>query len=79
VIAPVCAMAIVMGIVPGMFLKPMEPAVRKTIEEVRPAGGRPVNTERLLDPGPGPGAHGAGEPTGMRVSPRALGLGPWAY
>ncbi len=30
VIAPICAMAIFMGVVPGVFLKPMEPAVRRT-------------------------------------------------
>ena len=34
VIAPICAMAIVMGVVPGVFLKPMEPAVRKTVEQI---------------------------------------------
>jgi NADH-quinone oxidoreductase subunit M len=34
VIAPVCAMAIVMGVLPGVFLKPMEPAVRKTVERI---------------------------------------------
>ena len=28
VIAPICAMAIFMGVVPNVFLKPMEPAVR---------------------------------------------------
>ncbi|MEZ5317319.1 MAG: NADH-quinone oxidoreductase subunit M [Vicinamibacterales bacterium] len=34
VIAPVCAMAIFMGVVPGLFLTPMEPAVRRTVESV---------------------------------------------
>jgi len=34
VITPICAMAIVMGVVPGIFLKPMEPSVRKTIQHV---------------------------------------------
>ena len=34
VIAPICAMAIFMGVVPGVFLKPMEPAVRKTLQQV---------------------------------------------
>ncbi len=50
VIAPICAMAIVMGVVPNVFLRPMEPAVRKTIEQVRPLSvpRRPVNTELLL-------------------------------
>jgi NADH-quinone oxidoreductase subunit M len=31
---PTIAMAIVMGVVPNMFLRPMEPAVKKTIERV---------------------------------------------
>jgi NADH-quinone oxidoreductase subunit M len=31
---PTIAMAIVMGIVPNVFLRPMEPAVKKTIERV---------------------------------------------
>jgi NADH-quinone oxidoreductase subunit M len=34
VIAPVCAMTIFMGVVPGVFLKPMEPAVRKTLQQI---------------------------------------------
>jgi len=46
VIGPICATAIVMGVVPQFFLKPMEPAVRRTIEHVRPMAvpRRPVNT-----------------------------------
>jgi NADH-quinone oxidoreductase subunit M len=31
---PLCAMAIVMGVYPMLFLKPMEPAVRKVVEQV---------------------------------------------
>ena len=31
---PTIAMAIVMGIVPGVFLRPMEPAVKRTVERV---------------------------------------------
>ena len=38
-------MAIFMGVVPGLFLKPMEPAVRKTIEHIRPQATAPINTE----------------------------------
>jgi NADH-quinone oxidoreductase subunit M len=34
VIGPICAMAIFMGVVPGVFLKPMEPAVRRLVEHV---------------------------------------------
>jgi len=29
-----CAMAIVMGVFPVLFLKPMEPSVRKMVEQV---------------------------------------------
>ena len=50
VIAPVCAMAIFMGVVPGLFLKPMEPAVRKTIEHIRPQATSPINTESEAQP-----------------------------
>lgn len=42
VIAPICAMAVIMGVVPNVFLKPMEPAVRRTIEQVVGSPG-PVN------------------------------------
>jgi NADH-quinone oxidoreductase subunit M len=49
VIGPVCAMAIFMGVFPGVFLKPMEPAVRRTVESVV-GSGRPANTK--VDPAP---------------------------
>jgi NADH-quinone oxidoreductase subunit M len=42
VIAPVCAMAILMGVLPGIFLKPMEPAVRRTVAQIVGTAG-PVN------------------------------------
>jgi NADH-quinone oxidoreductase subunit M len=44
VIAPVCAIAIFMGVVPGIFLKPMEPAVKRVVEHIR-GGSAPVNVE----------------------------------
>jgi len=44
VIGPICAMAILMGVLPGIFLKPMEPAVRKTVEMVVGSKG-PANTD----------------------------------
>jgi NADH-quinone oxidoreductase subunit M len=53
VIAPVCALAIFMGVVPGVFLKPMEPAVRKTVELIV-GSGRPANA-RVLAPSPAGG------------------------
>jgi len=42
VIAPVCAMAIFMGVVPQVFLAPMAPAVRKTVQQI--VGSAPVTT-----------------------------------
>ncbi len=43
VITPIVAMCIFMGVFPNVFLKPMEPAVRKAVEYVR--GVAPVNAE----------------------------------
>jgi len=34
VIAPICVLAIVMGVVPSLFLRPMEPAVKKNVQSV---------------------------------------------
>jgi NADH-quinone oxidoreductase subunit M len=54
VIAPICAMAVIMGVVPGWFLKPMEASVTKTIEHVvganapRNAGVRPLPSDTAL-------------------------------
>jgi len=41
VIAPIVAMCIGMGVAPGVFLKPMEPAVKRIVAQVR--GMAPVN------------------------------------
>jgi NADH-quinone oxidoreductase subunit M len=38
VIAPICAMCIVMGVVPGVFLTPMKPAVERTVSQVHGSG-----------------------------------------
>jgi NADH-quinone oxidoreductase subunit M len=42
VITPIAVMAVVMGVAPNLFLKPMEPAVRRTIEQIVGTPG-PVN------------------------------------
>jgi NADH-quinone oxidoreductase subunit M len=42
-IVPLCAVALAMGRVPGLFLKPMEPAVTRVVERMqntRPEGAR---------------------------------------
>jgi len=43
VIAPVCAAAIFMGVFPGVFLRPMEASVKRTIEHIVPT--RPINAQ----------------------------------
>jgi NADH-quinone oxidoreductase subunit M len=43
VIGPVCAVAIFMGVFPGVFLRPMEASVKRTIEHVLPTG--PLNAQ----------------------------------
>jgi NADH-quinone oxidoreductase subunit M len=54
VIAPICAMAIIMGVAPGWFLRPMEPAVRKTVQTIV-GTNRPMNTLAApTDSGPQP-------------------------
>jgi NADH-quinone oxidoreductase subunit M len=42
VIAPICAVSILMGVLPGPFLRPAEPAVRKVLEQIVPTA-RPAN------------------------------------
>jgi NADH-quinone oxidoreductase subunit M len=52
VIGPVCAVAILMGVAPNLFLKPMEPAVRRVVEHIR-GTTLPMNAERKpLTPDP---------------------------
>jgi NADH-quinone oxidoreductase subunit M len=69
VIAPICAMAVFMGVLPGVFLRPMEPSVHKTLEYV--VGARPVNAAVELpvldDPAPAAPADG---PAASPVEPR---------
>jgi NADH-quinone oxidoreductase subunit M len=45
-LAPLCVMALVMGIVPTLFTAPMEPAVRRTVERLQSA--TPVQVQRDL-------------------------------
>jgi len=45
---PTIAMAIVMGVVPNVFLRPMEPSVKKTIERV--TGRSFANAPAIGDP-----------------------------
>ena len=43
---PLCALAIVMGVFPMLFLKPMEPSVRKLVEQV--GFSQPVRVENPI-------------------------------
>ena len=58
-VAPLCAIAIVMGVFPSFFLRPMEPSVRKVVERVQAV--RPVRVE-LPKPGRVDRATGRTEP-----------------
>jgi NADH-quinone oxidoreductase subunit M len=49
VIGPICAMAIGMGVAPGVFLKPMEPAVKRVVAAM--AGTPPANAKHSAAPG----------------------------
>jgi hypothetical protein len=44
---PTVAVAILMGVFPGVFLRPMEPSVKRTIERVtgRSFAGHPATTD----------------------------------
>ncbi|MGH9345965.1 MAG: NADH-quinone oxidoreductase subunit M [Vicinamibacterales bacterium] len=42
-VLPICAAAVVMGVFPAMFLRPMEPAVRRIVERVQSA--QPVRVD----------------------------------
>jgi NADH-quinone oxidoreductase subunit M len=72
VLAPTIAIAILMGVLPGIFLRPMEPAVNKVIErvnKVQPA--RVGNQPRGGEVTPGGRAPRAGAGDGRAAGPRA--------
>ena len=56
---PLCAMAIVMGIFPMLFLKPMEPSVRKLVEQV--GYSQPVRVDKRDDSKPKGAERGGAE------------------
>jgi NADH-quinone oxidoreductase subunit M len=70
VIAPICAMAIVMGVVPGAFLRPMEPAVRKTVQAI--VGAQvPANTAARP---PAPAHRASGSERGLATGAQLGGV-----
>jgi NADH-quinone oxidoreductase subunit M len=52
VIGPVCAVAIFMGVAPGVFLRPIEPSVKRVVEKVTGSTAAPVNARGVRDSGP---------------------------
>ena len=48
-VLPLCAIAIAMGVLPSIFLKPMEPSVQRMVERVQ--SGRPLVAEGARRPG----------------------------
>jgi NADH-quinone oxidoreductase subunit M len=44
-VIPLCAMAVVMGVFPTLFLRPMEPAVRQMVDRVQASQSRPLVAE----------------------------------
>jgi NADH-quinone oxidoreductase subunit M len=49
-VLPLCALAILMGVLPSIFLTPMEPSVKRVVERVQT--GRPVVTAEATVPAP---------------------------
>jgi NADH-quinone oxidoreductase subunit M len=79
VIAPICAAALFMGIVPGVFLKPIEPAVRRTLSEIvvssspmnaaQPPAGVPAAVAAVpATPAPGAVAAASTVPTALTIA-----------
>jgi NADH-quinone oxidoreductase subunit M len=63
-VLPLCVMSIVMGVFPTLFLRPMEPAVRKVVEQVQAAQPLRAGDERLRRPAGGPTPLAAVRPAG---------------
>ncbi len=60
-VVPLCAVAIVMGVFPAMFLTPMEPSVRRIVERVQSA--QPLRVENSV----GQRSKGKGQRAGQRA------------
>jgi NADH-quinone oxidoreductase subunit M len=48
IVGPLCAMAVVMGVVPNVFLKPMEPAVTRIVQRVE--ANQPLRVDNVPTP-----------------------------
>ena len=71
VIAPICGIAIFMGVFPQLFLRPMEPSVRKTIQQV--IGAPAANTQQNPAPAAGSQARGQADRPASRAPQPAAG------
>jgi hypothetical protein len=71
VLVPTIAIAILMGVVPGLFLKPMEPSVAKVIDRVNGSQPARVENRTIGDPASVPAN---GEPRPANSEPRPLGV-----
>jgi NADH-quinone oxidoreductase subunit M len=64
-VIPLCAMAIVMGVLPNLFLAPMEPAVKRIVERVQAA--QPVRVDNEMQK-----AKGKRQTAGVSMPPDAV-------
>jgi hypothetical protein len=48
VLAPIVAMAIVMGVVPNLFLRPIEPSVERVLNQIRQGAELPVQARQSI-------------------------------
>ena len=70
-VLPLCALAILMGVVPSIFLAPMEPAVRKVVERVQ-TGRAAVTAGAPLPLGPAAVPAAAGVDATRVAAPAAV-------
>jgi NADH-quinone oxidoreductase subunit M len=73
ILVPTIAIAVLMGVMPGLFLKPMEPAVARVIERVTGSQPTRVSNDPPADSRPRPAA---GEPRTSGRGPRTAGDRP---
>jgi NADH-quinone oxidoreductase subunit M len=69
-VVPVCAMAVFMGVFPMVFLRPMEPAVRRVVEQVQ--AGQELRVNRRGDE-----ERDAGRAAGIAVRPARADRPEW--
>ncbi len=73
ILGPLAALAIAMGVVPNVFLKPMEPAVQRVVERLQ--AHQPLRVENLATPTRPPSPTGTSLAIFGAVSPTSLRQG----